>query len=100
MSAQEKLCVETAATANATFLGNLERWLEAIIECNLEKDASIEEVAEVATSKYKQAIKANIEYHTIAASLYRSPPEDRNSPFYHRHELLAKIYKSILEGQK
>jgi hypothetical protein len=94
MSVDQKSCVETAAIANSTFLSNLERWLDSTIECNLEKGQT--DLVKIALDKYKQAMRANIEFHTISATLYENEPTENKSPFYYRHKLLTEIYKSIL----
>lgn len=98
MPLQEKLCLETAASTNATFLNNLERWLEATIDCNLEKNTTVDDIVKIAVRKYTQALNSNIEYHDVSAGLYESGEE--KSPLYYRHKILAEIYRSILEKAK
>jgi len=98
MSMQEKLCIETAANSNSTFLGNLERWLEATIDCNLEKNTTVDDIVKIAVTKYKLALNSNIEYHDVSADLYVTG--DGKTPLYYRHKLMAEIYRAILEKAK
>jgi hypothetical protein len=89
------LCMEDAATANAMFLGNLERWIDATVECNLEINRSPEQLIEKVKESVARAIQSNIEYHKILANVYEED-EDGKSPFYLRHKLMVQIYENLL----
>jgi hypothetical protein len=89
------LCMETAAAANAGFLGNLERWIDSTIECDLEVNRSPEQLVEKVKESIMRAMQSNIEYHNILAKVYEAD-EDGKSPTYLRHKLMIQIYESLL----
>ena len=89
------LCMEAAASANASFLGNLERWIDALIECNLEVKRSPEHLVEKVKESVMRAMQSNIEYHNILAKIY-DEDEGGKSPAYLRHKLMIQIYQSLL----
>ena len=93
---RNRLCVETAAEANSTFLGNLERWIEATIECSMETNSTPEKMVSKVKKSYVRSLESNIQYHKILANLYLQT-EDSKSPFYLRHKLLVDIYTSLLQ---
>ena len=90
-----KNCVEAAAESNAIFLGSLERWIEATVECNMEANGSIGEMVRKVRENYARSMQSNIEYHKILAHIYEQT-DDSKSPFYMRHQLMAQIYTSLL----
>ena len=89
------LCMEAAASANASFLGNLERWIDATIECNLEIKNSDEQLITKVQEGFRRAIQSNIEYHSVLAKV-SDEDEGGKSPFYLRHKLMIQIYQSLL----
>lgn len=75
----------------ATFLNNLEKWVEAIIMQNSIDD---EEVIRRVKDSYRRSLQANIDYYDLMAKAMMDSGEKSAGKRYVR---MAKVYRALIE---
>lgn len=74
----------------ATFLNNLEKWVEATIMQNSIDDEVIKRVKD----SYRRSLRANIEYYDLMAKAMTDSGEKSAEKRYIR---MAKVYRGLIE---
>ena len=75
----------------ATFLNNLEKWVEATIMQNGIDD---EEVIRRVKDSYRRSLQANIDYYDLMAKAMTDSGEKSTEKRYVR---MAKVYRALIE---
>jgi hypothetical protein len=75
----------------ATFLNNLEQWIDATI---LQDGISEEQVIMRIKDSYKRSLQANIDYHS---QLAKTSKEAGEHGALKRHTMFINVYKALLE---
>lgn len=75
----------------ATFLNNLEKWVEATIVQNSIDD---EEVIQRVKDSYRRSLQANIDYYDLMAKAMADSGEKNAEKRYAR---MAKVYRALIE---
>lgn len=75
----------------ATFLNNLEKWVETTI---VQNSISDEEVIRRVKDSYRRSLEANIEYYDAMAKATEESGEKSAEKRYIR---MAKVYRALLE---
>lgn len=82
---------ETRSEKYATFLNNLEQWIEAkITQDGMNEEQLIERIKE----SYKRSLQANVKHHNELANILEAEGEKQSAK---RHALLANVYKALME---
>jgi hypothetical protein len=85
-------CMEITARANALFLSSFEKWVEASITCNEHGGTPKERIERIQTS-YTNAIKSNVEYHTLMG---RTEEDNGDKDSAALHRAMAQAYAAML----
>lgn len=75
----------------ATFLNNLEKWVEATIMQNHIDD---EDIIRRVKDSYRRSLQANIEYYDLMARAMTDAGEKSSEKRYLR---MAKVYRALIE---
>lgn len=75
----------------ATFLNNLEKWVEATVAQNSIDD---EEVIRRVKDSYRRSLQANIDYYDMMAKAMMDSGENNAEKRYIR---MAKVYRALIE---
>jgi hypothetical protein len=75
----------------ATFLNNLEKWVEAtIVQDNIDDEEVIRRVKD----SYRRSLQANIEFYDLMA---RAMAESGEKSAEKRYARMARVYRALLE---
>ena len=75
----------------ATFLNNLEKWVEATI---MQDSMDDEEVIRRVKNSYRRSLQANIDYYDLMANTMMNSGEKSAEKRYVR---MAKVYRALIE---
>jgi hypothetical protein len=75
----------------ATFLNNLEKWVEATI---MQNNINDENVIRRVKDSYRRSLQANIEYYDLMAKAMTDSGEKNAEKRYLR---MAKVYRALIE---
>jgi hypothetical protein len=75
----------------ATFLNNLEKWVEATVR---QDDIDDEEVIRRVKESYSRSLQANIEYYDTLAKRMEQLDEKQSAKQYTQ---MAKVYRALIE---
>lgn len=79
------------AEKNATFLNNLEKWVEATV---VQDSIDDEEVIIRVRDSYRRSLQANVEYYDLMAKTMAESGEKSTERRYLR---MAKVYRALIE---